>query len=1108
MRADPPLYSEESTARDSRELSVVRNPEILPFVGRQQELDYVTAFARGALAADRLSALWLQGEAGIGKSRMIDRIGVDLFPAVIVIRVILYPDSNFSVQSALASAVIEAGHIYGISTHLTLPSTLPATLAELRGIIRRYPTLLVFEDVHLIDEGTVTEFAAILHGLEREAVGLICTSRPNSGSAYGLVLPFLVTTLWLPPFDIESLHELARHFGYDPERYPNLIHLLMERTHGSPLAIWSIFRRLQSDPEEFSRHPLRTVREISSELSTSVLRSMAHGLTQEELRGAESLAILGELFSSRGAAVLLEDAPDLLTTLQQAGIIFPQSGSPSPLVGTVSVDPPNQDWLYRFSHSLLHEALVDNAPDASPSLLALLESDIPLYSTLPFTHAVGAADWMEERDSLNRLLHRYRRVIRELAISPAWSAGVRMFRAIERVLDQYRSVLSPEEYRRHRIEMLLLECTLYNTFSTRSEFQRPLAEVLEMTGNPGNLEESVWRIRTLQFALFRDKASWQSRGREVLIEARSLLEKFPELLRHEETRSLFADLASTTQLSLEEGGIGYVRDVIEQMLQDARERGDHRGERSILRNVAPRVIPFFRTAEEIEDRRELAQEIISSFRGEKPSGPILSTWVRFLEVTGHADQAQAALQQWMPPVLSGYNVGTEVGLRIQKLNVDAALGLPLEQIARRARGLINEFEYIQPPAKGDNTPSFAQVAVATHLITIGAMRGAVQRGYETALEICRGEEGPIREYRELDRAVLVGDLDRLQAMALEGKSSELFQAVLDWYRAPSKEFEKRARQQIRDVLTTPPLRRHDLLRMRTAVGLFDLLGGSWGGMTDAEREDVRTGFRNGLTWLGERYAPGYAEPFAHSAQEYLETAEIARLLGDRYAALPRTPEEGTSRTNDASALPLTLLRGTSQGSSRLRIALFGKITMQTDGEKEKNVRGTRMKRFIAMLGVQEMLGMELTLHQFRESATEIEDPEESANYLRILTSRLRKSIGNEMILTDGEHPPRLNRELVRLDVVDLTEMIRSALQAVEQNNGAAAYTILREVIERVSGRELLPDQEGELFEAARNEFRDQLRDAVNRTADLLRREGSSEKGEELSAALRTNSNFK
>ena len=537
------------------------------------------------------------------------------------------------------------------------------------------------------------------------------------------------------------------------------------------------------------------------------------------------------------------------------------------------------------------------------------------------------------------------------------------------------------------------------------------------------------------------------------------------------------------------------------MLEDARERGDRRGELEVLRNVAPRIIPFFGSAEEIEDRRELAQEIIESFRGEKPTGPILSTWVRFLEVTGHADQAQAALQQWMPPVLSGYNVGTEVGLRIQKLNVDAALGLPLEQIARRARALITEFEYIQPPAKGDNTPSFAQVAVATHLITIGAMRGAVRRGYETALETCRGEEGPIRAYREFDRAILVGDLEKFQALALEGKTSESFQAVIDWYRTPSKGFEERARLQVRSVLTAPLLRRHNLLMIRIAVSIFDLLGGSWGGMSDEEREDIRTGFRNGLAWLGERYAPGYAETFAHNAQEYLEAREIARLLGERYAVLPRTSEESSSAKKEDPAKPLTLMKK-SPGRSGLRIDLLGKLTTQKEGEKEKNVRGTRMKRFIGMLGVQEMLTTELTLQQFRESATEIDDPEESANYLRILTSRLRKSIGNEMILTDGEHPPRLNPELVRLDVVELADMVREASQAVDQNNGAKAYAVLQEVIERVSGKELFPDQEGELFDAARDEFRDRLREIVNRTVDLLRREGSADKGEHLTTALR------
>lgn len=1104
MRADPPRHREPSRVPPG-EIAVVESPEHLPFVGREEELDYLVAFTRGALSADRLSALWLQGEAGIGKSRIIDRLGVTLFPAVILIRVTLYPDAHFSLNSALTAAVLEAAQIYGISTHLSASASLPATLAELRGVIRRYPTLIVFEDLHLVDQSIVGEFAGILHGLERESVGLIGSSRPNGGPAYGIVLPFLVTTLSLNPLGVESIHRLVEHFGYRPERYPNLIRLIMERTHGSPLAIWSLFRRIQSNPEALTQQPLRTVREIAAELSDSILESMGHGLSAEEMAAAERLSLLGEVFSSRAAAILLDGDLEILSQLQGAGIISPQSGSPLPLVGTVSVDRPDQDWLYRFSHSLLHEALVARAPEPDGRLLRLLESDIPLYSTLPFMQGAASQDLIGDREALERLLWRYRRIIRELGSSPAWNAGVRVFRAVEGLLDRHRSLLTSEEYRAHHIEMLLLECALFNAFSTRPEFQRPLEQTLNLTGDPANLQEGLWRIRALQFSLFRQTTSWQIRGEGALAEVRELLREYPELLHQEETRSLFANLASTVRTSGDSGEVEYVREMIDRMLLEARERGDRRGERSVLREVAPQIIPLFRNREEIEDRRRLASEIIESFGNEKLSGRILTTWVRFLEATGEADQAHGALQKWMPPVLSGYNLGTEVGLRLQKLNVDAALGMPLEQIGRRARTLISEFEYIQPTTEGDTTPSFAQIATATHLITIGAMRGDVAEGYRLAVEICGGEEEAIRGYRELDRAALGGDLETLRRLAEQNIPSETFAETLAWLRSASAKTEQEARTALRNTLLTPVLRRHDLLRTRIAVALYELLGEESERMEEEDEELIRQGYRLGLEWLGQRYAPGYAETMAQDAGKYLRVDDIVDLLGERYATLlSAAEEEEKARTEpeQEEAAPLKLLQRNTSERADLRIFLLGTIAMQKKGEARRGLRGARMKRFLAMLGIQEMLSSDLTLQEFRESATELDDPEESANYLRILTSRLRKSIGNQMILTDGESPPRLNTDLVRLDLVDIAGQIETAARATAQNNGAAACALLNEVIEEICDQEIVPGQEGEFFDAARREFDDRLRNAVHRTVELLKREGSEMLAEELSAKFR------
>ena len=887
---------------------------------------------------------------------------------------------------------------------------------------------------------------------------------------------------------------MGTYFGYRKDQFPNLLRLILEKTHGFPLAVWSIFRRIQTDPKSFSRHPLRETRKIARDLSSSILKSMARGITEEVLKEARKLSILGEIFSNRAAAILIDNAEEVISTLRHAGFLSPVSGTPMPIVGIASVDPPYDDRLFCFSHSLLHDTLIEEAPEADERLLALLESDIPIYSTLPFTHALDAEKIVDQRENLDRLIKRQRKIVNELIASPSWSAGVRVYRSTEELLEDHKEILTDEEYCAHRYEMLLLECRLFNAFTTRPEFQRPLIELLDMTENPESEMEALQRMDVLGYGLFRKSTTWQLRAEETLAETISLIDRFPELLTHAKYIELLKQLGGAIRSSNSPEATRTFRGMISAVLERAIETGDRRAEIRTLHDVAPAILPSFFTEEELQDRRDLAEQIMQSFRNEEPSGNILATWVRFLESTGQAREANESLLRWMPSILSGYDISVEVGLRLQQLNVDSALGLPIDQIARRARQIVTEFENLQPPQKGDNTPSFARVAVAMHLVLVGMMRGDVRRGYQLAVETCNGVEESIDGYMVLERSALAGDLEKLRQIANDHLPSRLFPDVLAYLRESNETTREAASRQIIEVLKQPVLKRQNILSIMVAIALIDLLAGQWGGLGEEEREAMRTGLRSGLKWLGERDAPGYAEVLAGSAREHLTMEEIDLLVHGKEATPPPAAEEKKAKVVD---LDTRSGKVSTDGEPALFVEVLGSFATTKQGEKRKGMRGARMKRFIGMLAAQEVLSAELSLPQFRFGATEIEDPEESANYLRILTSRLRKSIGSEMILTDGEHPPRLNRKLVTVDIVEVTAAIRRAISASEQNNGAAATALLENAVSMVDNRSAFPDQEGEFFDAARDELRDLFRKAVNHTVDLLRREGSDDQAAEL-----------
>ncbi|HVZ40616.1 MAG TPA: hypothetical protein VHI13_15155 [Candidatus Kapabacteria bacterium] len=70
---------------------------ILAFVGRRHELSAIIEFWRGVFAATKLRAMMLEGEAGIGKSRLLEQaVGTITGLGASVVHIKYYPETTAS----------------------------------------------------------------------------------------------------------------------------------------------------------------------------------------------------------------------------------------------------------------------------------------------------------------------------------------------------------------------------------------------------------------------------------------------------------------------------------------------------------------------------------------------------------------------------------------------------------------------------------------------------------------------------------------------------------------------------------------------------------------------------------------------------------------------------------------------------------------------------------------------------------------------------------------------------------------------------------------------------------------------------------------------------
>ncbi len=414
-------------------LQVAARRGLSKFVGREAELGQLKQALEQAKAG-RGQVVAAMGEAGVGKSRLFHEFKLLAQGGCLVLEA-------YSVSHGKASPylpVIELLHDYfGINAEddarrrrekvtgrvLTLDRALESalpylfallsseegagalaqmdpriqrqrTLEAIKRILLREslsrPVILVFEDLHWVDEGTQALLNLLVEGLANARVLLLVNYRPEYRHEWGNRTYY--TQLRLDPLERRSAEQmLDAMLGAESELKP-LKRMILERTEGNPFFMEEMVQALFDQgvlARDGAVRMLKPLAEVKVPLTVQgVLASRIDRLSTEQRELLQTLAVLGKEFSLGLIRSVSgrsdEELERMLSELQAAEFIYEQ--------------PAIAESEYTFKHGLTQEVAYNSA---------LIERRRVLHARAG--QAIEALFKDNVEDRVAELAHHYRR---------------------------------------------------------------------------------------------------------------------------------------------------------------------------------------------------------------------------------------------------------------------------------------------------------------------------------------------------------------------------------------------------------------------------------------------------------------------------------------------------------------------------------------------------------------------------------------------------------------------------------------------------------------------------------------------------------------------------
>ncbi len=1043
--------------------------EVLPFVGRTNEIERILNFWYDTVEAQGLRALLLTGEEGIGKSRMLQEV-------MNTVRAengeVLYVKLTSESATRLIALLADALHAQSGLTFDDLEERPRAVIATLQRVARLRPTLLVIEDIHLLADQALAETATLLQAITDEALSLVCVARNIDSPPRGILERYLVEEIrigGLPADDIA--HLWSRTFGESPE--PAAIDALVGTTCGNPLAVGAALasamagRAFDRSGESEPWHlivPMTRFEQLIAAGVNELAERMARHLRPEERAAAGAIAGLGEIFSREAAHMILEDSRDMLDMLITAGVVTVVSTSPAPVVGSRRDDFPASNYpLLAFTHSLLHKHLAQRATIDDARLVSVIGGDIPLYSLLPFHIVAQSADTRPFNPAgLARAVLRAVSVAYQLDNSNDWQLALPVLHAGEAM--HRRAVHDTlESETAFRLDTKLLGCrlSLLRRSPYDEDYSRLVQAFIDRTLNPTSDPDAAEHLLALTYRYRLSVRLTSAHDADTADRVDALIERFPAL---RSTLGYVLFLREVAQFARRDYD-PTLGTQVERRLEEAIALPDteEKVRRFALQSILPSFLTVFSTAQELDARMRQYANLESA---PDENGATLMPKLHFLMTVGMLREVRALATRSLRRVEEHGLLRTRLHAHLAILYAEAVLGADLVEVEQQVVKLC-------AGAPADLVAGLRANA-GYLLVQAGYLRNSREW---TARAIERFPESEPHTPLAVRVGMFVDGTVAEQPSATRAStpfSSGLFRDFV----ACALHSEADPAPAARAVLDGTLLRMSDLMNLGATLDVIALLGRH--GRRLELSDEIAAGLAKAIAWCAERGMSNVAEEMLRRHEGLLGAAGIAYLRG-QFNAMPQRADDG---------------------EGKLTVRMFGNIIIERPGEKAQPLRGTRLRSLLALMVADRMLEQPLRHREFCLIATGNNDaPDHARKVVNISVHRLREILGAESILTDAE-TPRLNSERVEVDLLDVASILTDVDDALARGALMRATTLLLKAFETMHDDLPFQTLNEPFFEAARRDFEGRVRSAATDVVRGLLYEGDKAHAELVLARLR------
>jgi len=1023
----------------------------IPFVGRQGEMERLLTLWHDTPNAQGLRMVLVSGEAGSGKSRLVEEVIEEIgrTAAGVVVHIRIYPDAPGSLLGLLVDALRTVPPPIG---GLAQPDAVAGTL---RRCARLRPTLLAIEDIHLLRGDTLRELTGLLDALVDEPLLVLAASRPLAAPVRGAVDPYLTAELALTGLGPDALAAMWRELlGAPPPA--TALDALAGATLGNPLAVRTALRRaihplVGTDSSGVSLPSPAILSEQFRHTVGLMSEGMTAHLTDAERDAAASLSTLGEVVSVAAARTLLGTSGAMLDRLVFKGVLARATVPTRPLFGV-----PGGEIPFVFTHTLLHRRLLElSHPDAS-RLLELIAASVPLYSAVPFqllTEMLAGAHVAEQHAGV---LEPMLSAAINLDATTDWELAPLLCRAAGTAVDAIYGLRDDVVAREAQGRVMSVRLALLRRTDHLEEYAQLIEDLLAITADAATETLIDHRLVALRYLHWKQRYNGDDALDPIWQEVEALADRFDGFrFRSIAYRAYLRMIAFANWNAMGQTIAARLERHLRALLDDP--RADEDFHRYADEFILPLFLTHIGSAAQFAERRALLERLDSSIVS--PGLWYLTAKLAFLFDTGSID-AMSGVAGQIEPILRA--LGDRIG---QASLLSACLHIAI-MTGEDCRPVIARFE-----------EELEQLDEPTRLRVLTAgMVNLTLAGF-----FC----GELREVR----AFVGRHPDALQRLSATRRMLVALGAASDEAAVEEIDADETLREQyavllgyLRDTLPLDQVLREargwlgleivrgeDLLRVIASVQVVDLVARMRGGgeLIEGLRPEIRAALHRVFEWMEER-------TLAVPLRAWLDTC--GRFLGRR--------NREQWRERQAVCERLRPVRRAPSAASLPTLTMFGTVGLRYADGREVPIRGGRLRALAGLMVADALLGHTLGWHEFAAIASEGEkDTERARRMLTMAVYRLRETIGASLILTD-EETPRLDRTRVRVDLLEAHHALHGAQSAVR--DGA----LLRAVPEldlalALAGDVPFPSLYDNFFEAAREDFEHLLRSTLLRVVDAL-----------------------